>query len=51
MVSQITRHTTLRIIREYQMKKREGESSPLSQGVQNGRQALGILCIRGVGGA
>jgi hypothetical protein len=34
MVSHTTRHTTFRTIREYWIKKRKGETGPLSQGVQ-----------------
>jgi hypothetical protein len=48
MVSHTTRHTTLRIIREHKMKKRKGGTGPLSQGVQEGRQAPRNLHIHAV---
>jgi hypothetical protein len=48
MVSHTTRHTTLRIIRAYKVKKRKGERGPLSQGVQARRKALRIPHIHGM---
>jgi hypothetical protein len=48
MVSITTPHTTLRKLREYQMKKRKEETGPLSQGVQEGGKALRIRHLHGV---